>query len=184
MNLLLRCLDAEPNSAHRALASLSLPSTLSRIAPSLDSQYSPPLLITQNMDSLSLRTLASFPADAKAAAEDRILEMHGSIFVTRCTSCQHSQRSYAASLSPALTNPEVRDISIAELPRCGGEGWAGGNRYGSCGGLLRPGVIWFGEVPDHMGEIARRLNWCDLLLIVGTSSTVSSAIYGVEGLLM
>ena len=70
-------------------------------------------------------------------------------------------------------DPERHDIPITELPRCGGEEWAGTNRYGRCGGLLRPEVTWFGEVPEHMGEIARRLNWCDLLLVVGTSSTVS-----------
>src|ERR1700761_8523032 len=31
-----RCLDAQPNAAHRALATFCLPETLSRVAPSLD----------------------------------------------------------------------------------------------------------------------------------------------------
>lgn len=169
-----RCLDAEPNPAHRALASLSLPSTISRLAPSLEPQWSPPLLITQNIDSLSLRALSTAPRDESSTTESSILEMHGSIFATRCTSCRHSQRTYAPSLASALNNTEASDIPISDLPRCGGEDWAGGNRYGNCGGLLRPDVVWFGEVPNHMGEIARRLNWCDLLLVVGTSSTVSN----------
>ncbi|KAJ6497093.1 hypothetical protein C8R47DRAFT_972412 [Mycena vitilis] len=28
--------------------------------------------------------------------------------------------------------------------------------------------MWCGEVPRHMGDIAMRMNWCDLLLLVGT----------------
>ncbi|KDQ19553.1 hypothetical protein BOTBODRAFT_102875 [Botryobasidium botryosum FD-172 SS1] len=169
------CLGSQPNPAHQALASLADPSVLSRIAPSLKDTSLPPLLITQNIDDLSRRALDILPASAKKAAEERFLEMHGSLFVTRCTSCQHSQRTYTSPLCTALGNSEERDIPVDQLPRCGGETWAGSNRYGRCGGLLRPAVIWFGEVPDHMGEIARVLNWCDLLLVVGTSSRVYPA---------
>ncbi|KAI0062137.1 DHS-like NAD/FAD-binding domain-containing protein [Artomyces pyxidatus] len=166
------CLRAQPNAAHKALAALSLPSVLSRVAPAASS---PPLLITQNFDSLSLRAVDSLPPDNQATAREHVLEMHGSVFTTRCMSCQHVQRSYDTPLSSALANPDGHPIPVSGLPRCGGEGWAGGNRYGRCGGLLRPNVVWFGEVPEHMGEIARRLNWCDLLLVVGTSSLVHPA---------
>ena len=170
----LRCLNAKPNDAHRALATLSLPAVLSRVAPCASS---PPLHVAQNIDALSLRVLEPFSSQDKATAEKCLLEMHGSIFVTRCTSCQHIQRSYTPALSSALRNLEdintKHDIPIKELPRCGGGAWAGSNRYGDCGGLLRPEVVWFNEVPPLMGEIARKMNWCDLLLVVGTSFTVS-----------
>jgi NAD-dependent SIR2 family protein deacetylase len=170
----LRCLNAKPNDAHRALATLSLPAVLSRVAPCASS---PPLHVAQNIDALSLRVLEPFSSQDKATAEKSLLEMHGSIFVTRCTSCQHIQRSYTPALSSALRNLEdintKHDIPIKELPRCGGDAWAGSNRYGNCGGLLRPEVVWFNEVPPLMGEIARKMNWCDLLLVVGTSFTVS-----------
>ncbi|TDL17589.1 sirtuin [Rickenella mellea] len=169
------CLQSQPNAAHHALASLSEPSTLFRITPSLKETSSPPLLITQNIDSLSLRALDGLPPAVKTAAEGRLLEMHGCIFSTRCTSCQHTQRTYSSPLCSAFLSTEERDIPISELPRCGGENWSGSNRYGKCGGLLRPDVVWFGEIPNHMGEIAQRLNWCDLLLVVGTSSTVYPA---------
>ncbi|THH18799.1 hypothetical protein EW146_g2225 [Bondarzewia mesenterica] len=169
-------LNAKPNPAHHAIASLFVPSTLAKVAPS-SSPTSPPLLITQNVDSLSLRAIESFSPEIKASAEGRILEMHGSLFATRCTSCQHTQRSYHTPLTSALSKESLgteesgyRDIPLEQLPRCGGEEWKGENRYGRCGGLLRPAVIWFGEVPEHLGEIARRLNWCDLLIVVGTSS--------------
>ena len=64
------------------------------------------------------------------------------------------------------------EIPVEKLPRCGGDSWAGSNRYGKCGGLLRPDVVWFGEVPPQLGEIARKMTWCDLLLVVGTSALV------------
>ncbi|KDQ53340.1 hypothetical protein JAAARDRAFT_61372 [Jaapia argillacea MUCL 33604] len=171
------CLNAQPNDAHRALSTLLIPSTLSRIAPSASS---PPLHITQNIDSLSIRVLDDLHSDLKpTTVEEYVKEMHGSIFVTRCTSCQHVQRTYAPSLSSTLSelavDGERYDIPHEKLPRCGGDAWGGSNRFGNCGGLLRPEVVWFGEVPPLMGEIARKMNWCDLLLVVGTSFTVQPA---------
>ncbi|KIK09431.1 hypothetical protein K443DRAFT_671335 [Laccaria amethystina LaAM-08-1] len=168
-------LKAKPNNGHRALATLALPSALSRIAPCSMSQ---PLHITQNIDSLSLRLLESLPLQSSTEAES-LIEMHGSIFVTKCTSCQKVTRSYAPSLASALEGDEdsnaKRDVPISQLPKCGGDSWAGSNRYGNCGGLLRPEVVWFGEIPPLMGEIARKMSRCDLLLVVGTSSTVLPA---------
>jgi NAD-dependent deacetylase sirtuin 5 len=172
-----RCLNAKPNDAHRALATLCLPSTRTRIAPV---SASPPLHITQNVDALSLRVLEPFVSQIKLAAEQHLIQMHGSIFATRCTSCQHVQQSYAPVLSSALGDLKAgdgeREIPIAQLPRCGGDDWSGSNRYGNCGGLLRPEVVWFGEVPPLMGEISRKLNWCDMLLVVGTSAIVCPCI--------
>ncbi|EDR09458.1 uncharacterized protein LACBIDRAFT_319074 [Laccaria bicolor S238N-H82] len=165
-------LKAKPNNAHRALATLALPSALSRIAPCSMSQ---PLHITQNVDSLSLRLLESLSPEAA----EGLIEMHGSIFVTKCTSCQKVMRSYAPSLASALDGDEdsnaKRDVPLCQLPKCGGDSWAGSNRYGNCGGLLRPEVVWFGEMPPLMGEVSRKMSQCDLLLVVGTSSTVLPA---------
>jgi NAD-dependent deacetylase sirtuin 5 len=162
-----------PNAAHHALATFCLPETLTRL--SLDPKWPAPLLITQNMDALSSRVLSSYSPADKAAAEKCIIEMHGCIFETRCTSCAHVQRAYTPTpCASALGNADVgATVPIDQLPRCGGPDCTS-NRYGRCGGLLRPGVVWFGEVPLRMGEIAQRMNWCDLLLLVGTSTTVSA----------
>jgi len=83
-------LDAKPNNAHRALAILNNPSTLSRIAPNAQS---PPLHVTQNIDELSLRVLNAFPQDVKNDAEQHLIQMHGSMFRTRCTSCHRGRSS-------------------------------------------------------------------------------------------
>ncbi|KAG8985204.1 hypothetical protein FRB94_008246 [Tulasnella sp. JGI-2019a] len=173
-----KALSVSPNAAHYALAALARPAVIARIAPSLEAQYSPPLFITQNVDGLSKRVLQTFPPDAKAAGEKNLLQMHGSIFVTRCTSCGHEELNLAAPLCTALgQHQEVDDteIPISDLPKCGGETWNGSNQPGNCGGLLRPAVVWFGEMPEFMDEIEKRLEGCDLILVVGTSSTVSPA---------
>ena len=41
-------------------------------------------------------------------------------------------------------------IPTDKLPRCasGGDEWLGYNRFGLCGGFLRPDVLWFGEIPS------------------------------------
>ncbi len=45
-----------------------------------------------------------------------------------------------------------------------------------CGGLLRPGVVWFGEaIPEEALAAAREAVDCDVCLAVGTSSVVHPA---------
>jgi NAD-dependent deacetylase sirtuin 5 len=166
----------------------------------------PPLFITQNYDSLSLRALQNLADSGLLSpeeldvAKERLIEMHGSAFKTTCLQCKHVQLSYETLLSPALSDilpseealaaavssdsasPGLKEISVENLPRCGGLEWNGSNRYGRCGGLLRPRVVWFGEVPEGMGEIARALNWTDVLIVVGTSSLVCcSSVWSIEG---
>jgi NAD-dependent SIR2 family protein deacetylase len=179
--LLHRYLLAKPNPAHYALGILAHPPVLERIAP----HSSKPIHITQNIDALALRVLESLPCtqEEKATSHpvESLIEMHGDIFVTRCTSCQHLRRSYEPQLASALANLEISEpnpdanlpeVTVNQLPKCGGDAWAGSNRYGRCGGLLRPEVVWFAEVPPKGGEIARKMSACDMLLVVGTSSIV------------
>ncbi|KAK2459637.1 hypothetical protein APHAL10511_008282 [Amanita phalloides] len=166
-------LNANPNNAHRALAVLNNPSTLSRIAP--EATFTP-IHVTQNIDELSLRVLDALPQDVQDNAKQNLIQMHGSLFRTRCTSCQHVKHTYDLHLSSALKDlKQGEEIAVDKLPRCGGDSWKGSNRYGNCGNLLRPDVVWFGEVSPQLGEIARKMTWCDLLLVVGTSASVQPA---------
>ena len=117
---------ARPNAAHHALVDLQ---RLSR-------EF---LLITQNVDDLDVR--AGMPSD-------RLVQIHGRIFDTRCDLC-----SYHVGQGQIETNP---------VPICTG-----------CGSKLRPGVVWFDEeLPAK--EVARIEAYldrgpCDLVLVVGTS---------------
>ncbi len=42
-------------------------------------------------------------------------------------------------------------------------------------GNLRPHIVWFGEMPLHMPQIARALETCDLFISIGTSGNVYPA---------
>lgn len=90
---------AEPNAAHRALAALE---------DRLGDRF---LLATQNVDGLHGR-----------AGSRRLVEVHGTLWRTRCSTCPR---------------PPVADAAFPvepPLPRC------------ACGALLRPDIVWFGEL--------------------------------------
>ena len=46
-----------------------------------------------------------------------------------------------------------------------------------CGGLLRPHVVWFGEMlsPEVLYGALQAIEQCDILLVVGTSAIVEPA---------
>ncbi|EPQ27968.1 uncharacterized protein PFL1_04295 [Pseudozyma flocculosa PF-1] len=178
------CLAAKPNPAHMALAKLlasgddgsssSTPSLRQRIMPKAESFH----LITQNVDGLSGRAMAEVtgtPAASPPAASANVLEMHGNIFKTICTRCRHSEMNYDNPIAPALAGSEdlsqtYRDIPLHDLPRCRQP-----NGAGTCDGLLRPGVVWFGESIPQLDQLEAILEGCDLILVLGTSSTVYPA---------
>jgi NAD-dependent deacetylase len=41
--------------------------------------------------------------------------------------------------------------------------------------MLRPYIVWFGEIPYHLPEIEGKLRNCDVLMIIGTSGNVYPA---------
>jgi NAD-dependent deacetylase len=63
----------------------------------------------------------------------------------------------------------------ASLPVC--DDYNGASRCSVCGiaGELRPDIVWFGEIPYHMDQIASQLRRCDLFIAVGTSGVVYPA---------
>ena len=77
--------------------------------------------------------------------------MHGEIAKSRCAACD-----------------DVRPIDL-DL--------SGEMACGKCGtrGMLRPHVVWFGEVPFYLHEIALALAGCDYFLSIGTSGHVYPA---------
>src|SRR5438105_3310149 len=85
------------------------------------------------------------------AGSKRVLNMHGELLTSRCDTCPR---------------PPFRDerTYFEEVPVCE-----------ECGGNLRPDVIWFGEIPLGMREIAEAIDRCDLFLTVGSSGSVYPA---------
>ncbi|XP_030103250.1 NAD-dependent protein deacylase sirtuin-5, mitochondrial isoform X4 [Mus musculus] len=145
----------EPNPGHLAIAQCEA---------RLRDQGRRVVVITQNIDELH-----------RKAGTKNLLEIHGTLFKTRCTSCGTVAENYRSPICPALAGkgapePETQDarIPVDKLPRCEEAG---------CGGLLRPHVVWFGENldPAILEEVDRELALCDLCLVVGTSSVVYPA---------
>lgn len=145
----------EPNPGHLAIAQCEA---------RLRDQGRRVVVITQNIDELH-----------RKAGTKNLLEIHGTLFKTRCTSCGAVAENYKSPICPALAGkgapePETQDarIPVVKLPRCEEAG---------CGGLLRPHVVWFGENldPAILEEVDRELALCDLCLVVGTSSVVYPA---------
>jgi NAD-dependent deacetylase len=117
-----------PNAAHEALVAL-------------EQRVPEFLLATQNVDGLHA-----------AAGSRRIIELHGTIWRLRCTSCGEER--------------DDRRVPMAEIPpRC------------RCGALLRPGVVWFGEALPEEALTAsfEAAQAADVVLVVGTSSLVYPA---------
>lgn len=79
------------------------------------------------------------------------IEMHGYLRRCFCTQCR--------------TNYALADLDLRPaVPSCP-----------ACGGILRPDIVWFGEIPYHLERIDGLLKSCDVFLLVGTSGVVYPA---------
>ncbi|KAH7135761.1 NAD-dependent deacetylase-like protein sirtuin-5 [Dendryphion nanum] len=167
-------LKAKPNPAHYALAELAKKKDF--------------MTLSQNVDGLSPR--AGHP-------DDKLKLLHGSLFDVKCSEffCKHIEHNnYTDPIVPALAIPtdesdpttttarqqkelDISDENVAlpeldyrHLPRCP-----------TCQrGLLRPGVVWFGEalprkVLDDIDEWIKENRAIDLIMVIGTSAKVYPA---------
>jgi NAD-dependent deacetylase len=91
----------------------------------------------------------------RLAGSEKLVEVHGNLWEVRCTSCGRSA--------------EDRTVPFPELPP----------RCDECRGLLRPGVVWFGEaLPEAaLAQAFAAAERCDLMLVVGTSAVVYPVAY-------
>lgn len=91
----------------------------------------------------------------RLAGSSKLVEVHGNIWDVRCAACGAGR--------------EDRTLPFPDLPPT----------CDACGGLLRPGVVWFGEsLPEAaMGLAFAAAERCDLMLVVGTSAVVYPVAY-------
>ena len=150
---------ARPNPAHFALASLERAGIAG-------------IVVTQNVDGLH-----------QAAGHERVIDLHGRLDTVVCTACgQRTARAKVAEWltaeNPAFETPqhtlapdgdadfEGVDLSGFGVPRCK-----------SCGGIVKPDVVFFGEnVPRARVDTAfDALARCKGVLICGSSVMVQSS---------
>jgi NAD-dependent deacetylase len=87
-----------------------------------------------------------------AAGNPDIITLHGDVMIDRCTQCGHESRACGDDFET--------------IPTCI-----------ECGGLARPGVVWFRELLDPADVTRAHLicSECQVMLVVGTSSLVTPA---------
>jgi NAD-dependent deacetylase len=145
---------ATPNAAHLALARLEIEITRSQKKSSPDHGHGNGNGNGAAHKAASPFTLLTQNIDGlhQQAGSSHVIEMHGSIWKVRCTGCG------------AITTDHPIELPI--LPKCP-----------ACGKLLRPHVVWFGEMLDKdildAAESATRT--CDLFMVIGTSALVQPA---------
>lgn len=85
----------------------------------------------------------------RKAGSKNVVEMHGNIFRYRCFDMGHA---------------------VDEIPKGGGEI----PPLCRCGSMIRPDVVWFGEMlpRDALETAFAAIEKCDLMLVVGTSGIV------------
>lgn len=85
------------------------------------------------------------------AGSRKLYEMHGRLRTALCSSCTLRHDMASLDLEPLI-------------PLCP-----------SCGGKMRPDIVWFGEIPYYLDEIEEALQDCVLMLVIGTSGVVYPA---------
>lgn len=153
-----RITAARPNAAHLALARLEESGRVS-------------LLVTQNVDGLH-----------QAAGHRNVIDLHGRIDSIRCLCCGSTVSREAMQRTLTLRNPDFASLDAGIAP----DGDAdlddvdftefGVPACDSCGGVLKPDVVFFGEgVPGERVERAMvGMAACDAVLVVGSSLMVLS----------
>lgn len=147
-----------PNAAHHALARLEREGYLDCV-------------ITQNVDSLHQR-----------AGSANVVELHGSLREVNCMSCGSRENRRAFQDRIVELNPQWRELTAqiapdgdAELPREIESGFLVPS-CSSCGGVLKPDVVFFGEnVPrERVGSAVAKVEAARSLLVLGSTLTVFS----------
>lgn len=105
-------------------------------------------VITQNIDGLHQKA---------GSNPERVYELHGNLDWVQCIHCRHRYRTDRVI---------ERNDGLKEVPDC---------EY--CGGILKPDVIFFGEMLPHktLESAAYHSCHCELFIVIGSSLVVYPA---------
>jgi NAD-dependent deacetylase len=90
----------------------------------------------------------------EAAGSRKVMHMHGQLFESRCSNDE--------CLTATFHDTGIY-MQKSEIPFC------------KCGELIRPNIVWFGEMPMFMEEIIPAVEECSVFLAVGSSGAVYPA---------
>jgi NAD-dependent deacetylase len=142
-----RIRNAQPNAAHRAIAKLA-------------QRADEFLLVTQNVDDLHKRA---------GLAKAGMVQIHGDIFVTRCSRCDFNRHDYPRLHTCGAPSDHEQGQENG-VPRCT-----------KCDALMRPGVVWFGEtLPSRETERVEQYlqrDPCGVVIVAGTTATFGYIIH-------
>ena len=150
--------QARPNVNHRALAVLEAAGWVRQ-------------LVTQNVDRLH-----------QGAGSKKVVDLHGRLDTVICLGCGERTPRDPLQRQLAKQNPEFAELAAEMAPD--GDAYVEGDDFSgfrvpdceSCGGMLKPDVVFFGEgVPKARVEASREaLLSSDALLVLGSSLMVYS----------
>lgn len=150
--------SAVPNDGHRAVADLQRRGLLTSI-------------ITQNVDGLHQRAGAS-----------AVTELHGSLDRVRCLNC--GRRTSRTELNQRLTEANPAWTAEASTINPDGDAALSDEQVAafrvvgckSCGGILKPDVVFFGEnvPPERVAACYAEVSAAKALLVLGSSLAVLS----------
>jgi len=106
-------------------------------------------VVTQNIDMLH-----------QLAGSSKVNELHGSYGSASCCSCR---RKYAG-LTHSWWHETMRNSPLMPIALCP-----------ECKGVLKPEIVFFGEMVKSYDSAERLITDCDLLLVLGSSLTVTPA---------
>ncbi|MFZ5909999.1 MAG: SIR2 family NAD-dependent protein deacylase [Chloroflexota bacterium] len=109
-------------------------------------------LVTQNVDGLHQKAEGYLAASFPLRRAYPIIELHGNLGRVKCASCGGQAEAW--------------EEAGESVPRCA-----------SCGGLLRPDVVWFGEALPRQAleQAAEAARGCQAFFSIGTSGLVQPA---------
>lgn len=107
-------------------------------------------LVTQNIDSLHHQ-----------AGSRHVVELHGNAWINRCTGQRRAPDQPRCPETRATPEDGFDDIPYCPV----------------CGSMMRPGVVWFGEMlpSEAFAEAVTAARNCQVMLVAGTSAVVHPA---------
>jgi NAD-dependent deacetylase len=106
-------------------------------------------IVTQNIDLLH-----------HLAGSRKVIELHGSYRSAACSSCGRRFEN----LTSSWWEEAIASSPTPPVVRCP-----------ACRGVLKPDIVFFGEMVNGFSEAERMVARCDLLLVLGSSLQVSPA---------